>query len=46
MSNPLLSFPNTKVNSFIEQIKDDVDSGMGLKNNMSHDYLGSATRTK
>ena len=46
MFNPLLSGPNPKFNAFIKQIKDDIDLGIGLKNNMSHDDIATAARAK
>ena len=46
MLNALLSGPNTKFNDFIERIKDDIDSGIGLNNHMSHDDLATAARAK
>ena len=46
MLNALLSGPNPKFNAFIERIKDDIDSGTGLKNHMSHDDLATAARAK
>ena len=41
--NALLSGPNAKVNSFIERIKDDIDSQTGLK---TFDQIFSAARSK
>ena len=46
MLNALLSGPNPKFNDFIKQIKDDIDSGVGLNNNMSHDGLATAACAK
>ena len=46
MLNALLYGPNPKFNAFIERIKDDIDSGTGLKNHMSHDDLATAARAK
>ena len=46
MLNALLSRPNPKFNAFIEQIKDVIDSGIGLNNHMLHDDLATAARAK
>ena len=46
MLNALLSGLNPKFNAFIERIKDDIDSGIGLKNHMSHDDLATAAHAK
>ena len=46
MLNALLSGPNPKFNHFIKQIKDDIDFGIGLNNNMSHDELAAAAQAK
>ena len=46
MFNALLSGPNPKFNAFIKRIKDDIDLGIGLKNNMSHDDIATAARAK
>ena len=46
MLNALLSGPNPKFNAFIKRIKDDNDSGIGLNNHMSHDYLATAAHVK
>ena len=46
MLNVLLYVPNPKFYDFIERIKDDIDSGIGLKNHMSHDDLATADRAK
>ena len=44
--NALLSGPNPKFNAFIERIKDDIDSGIRLNNNISHDDLATAAHKK
>ena len=46
MLNTLLSGPNPNFNSFIERIKNDIDSGIGLNNHMPHDDLATAARAK
>ena len=46
MLNDLLSGPNPKFNAFIKQIKDYIDSGIGLNNRMSHDDLTTASCAK
>ena len=46
MLNALLACPNPKCNAFIEIIKDDIDSGIGLNNHMLHDDLTTAARAK
>ena len=46
MLNVLLSGPNPKFNSFVDRIKDDIDSGIRLNNHMSHDDLATAARAK
>ena len=43
MLNALLSVPNPK---FIEQIKDRIDSGIGLNNQMLHDDLSTKALVK
>ena len=43
MLNALLSGPNPK---FIDWIKYDIDSGMGLNNHVLHDDLDTAARAK
>ena len=44
--NALLSGPNAKFNSFIELIKDDIDSKTGLNKTMSFDELCTTARSK
>ena len=44
--NALLSGPNAKFNSFIERIKDDIDSQTGLNKDMTFDQICSAARSK
>ena len=44
--NALLPGPNTKFNDFIKRIKDDIYSGIGLNNHMSHDDLTTASCAK
>ena len=39
MLNALLSGPNPKFNDFIDRTKDDIYSGILLKNSMSHDDI-------
>ena len=46
MLNALLSGPNPKFNDFIKQIKDGIDSGIGLNNHMPHDDLVTAASAK
>ena len=46
MFDVLLSGPNPKFNDFIEQIKDGIDSGIGLNNHMSHNDLATAACVK
>ena len=46
MLNMILSGPNPKFNAFINQIKDDIDLGIGFNNHMSHDYNTTAARSK
>ena len=46
MLNVLLYVPNPKFYDFIERIKDDIDSGIGLNNHMSHDDLSTVARLK
>ena len=46
MLNTLLSEPNSKFNAFIKQIKDDIDSGIGLNNHMLHDDLENSDHAK
>ena len=44
--NALLSGPNAKFNSFIERIKDDIDSQTGLNKDMTFDQICSAAPSK
>ena len=44
--NTLLYGPNPKFKAFIKRIRDGIDSGTGLNNNMSHDDLTTAARVK
>ena len=46
MLNSLLSDLNTNFSAFIKRFKDDIDSGIGLNNHMSHDDLATAARAK
>ena len=46
MLNALLSGPNPKFCAFIDPIKYDIDKGIGLNNNMSHNDLATAARAK
>ena len=44
--NALLSGPNAKFNSFIDRIKDDIDSQTGLNKDMTFDQICTAARAK
>ena len=46
MLNALLSSTNPKLNAFTKKIKYDIDSGVGLNNNISHDDLATAACAK
>ena len=46
MLNALLSRPNPKFNAFIDKIKYDIYSGIGLNNHMSRDYPANADCVK
>ena len=46
MLNALLYGPNPNCNYFINQIKDDIDSGIGLTNHILHDDHANAARAK
>ena len=46
MLNALLSGLNPKFNAAIKKIKDYIDLGIGLNNNLSHDNLATAAHAK